>query len=161
MKKLELAGRIAVDTGKILIADPEYVESLWIRGTQPPGHPPMVLTAKGRKKFPSAPAPQKFPFPWGNGKYDAKSPQHGGLSMNEMREQGLMEEAQRDPTGEFSLNGACLAVDTTVAGQLSNDIGVPLGMVTNSGFGDGIYPVYIRRAKNGRVAEVVIKFMED
>lgn len=157
--KYELAGRIAVDTGKILISDPEYVESLWIRGTEPPGHPLMTLTAKGRRMFPKAPAPQKWPFPWGN--YDAPSPNHGGLSVNEMRDRGLMEEAQRDPTGEYSLNGACLAVDTRVAGQLSNDIGVPLGVVTNTGYGDGIYPVYIRRNKDGRVAELVIKFTED
>jgi hypothetical protein len=160
MKKLERVGQVCVDTGKLLIADPDYVESLWKGGTEPPGHPLYALTPSGKKRFPNAPAPQTFPFPWGNGKFDAKSPQHGGLSVNEMREQGLMQDVPRDPTGEFSLNGACLAVDTTVTGQLTGDSGAPLGFVTNTGYGDGVYPVFVRRNKDGRVAELVIKFME-
>lgn len=159
-KKLELVGHVGVDTGKLLIADPDYVESLWVRDTEPPGHPLYALTPEGKKKFPNAPAPQAWPFPWGN--YDDPSPHHSGLSMNDMREQGLVMEVDRDPTGEFSLNGACLAVDKERTGSLKNDIGRSIGFVTSTGYGDGVYPIYIRKdQKTGRVAELVIKFMED
>ena len=69
-------------------------------------------------------------------------------------------EVDRDPTGS-SFNGACLAVDKTMTGELTNDVGAHIGFVTHTGYGDGVYPVYIRKDKDGRVAELVIKFMED
>lgn len=151
-----------MDTGKLLIADPDYVESYWRLGTNPPGHPPYVLSAKGRKLFPKlAKERWTFPFPWGDGKFSAASPLFKGKSINEMRNARLIDEVDRDPAGEFSLNGACLAVDKTVTGELTNDIGAKIGFVTSTGYGDGVYPVYIRKDKDGRVAELVIKFMED
>jgi hypothetical protein len=35
------------------------------------------------------------------------------------------------------------------------------GLVVSAGYGDGHYPVYIRRAPDGRVAEVRVQFIAD
>jgi hypothetical protein len=35
-----------------------------------------------------------------------------------------------------------------------------LGFCTSSGYGDGLYPVYVKRDETGRVAEIKIKFIE-
>ena len=35
-----------------------------------------------------------------------------------------------------------------------------LGVSVSTGYGDGCYPVYVRRAKDGRVAEVKVVFIE-
>ena len=36
-----------------------------------------------------------------------------------------------------------------------------MAVVVSSGLGDGVYPVEVRRAKNGRIAELRVKFMEE
>lgn len=46
--------------------------------------------------------------------------------------------------------------------QMNYDKGHPgLGVVVVSGYGDGTYPVEVRRAKDGTVAEVRVVFLED
>lgn len=46
-------------------------------------------------------------------------------------------------------------------GQVSNEQGYPFAVIIHpTGFGDGFYPVEIRRGVDGRVAEVRIRFME-
>jgi|LauGreDrversion4_2_1035121.scaffolds.fasta_scaffold02209_15 hypothetical protein len=34
-----------------------------------------------------------------------------------------------------------------------------LAFATSSGYGDGLYPVYVKRTNDGRIAEVKIKFI--
>jgi hypothetical protein len=59
--------------------------------------------------------------------------------------------------GEYSYQGASA---TTIA----NDVGV-LGhgtaVVFNTGYGDGVYPVYAQFDEDGRVAKIVIDFIGD
>ncbi len=46
--------------------------------------------------------------------------------------------------------------------QYNYDMGHPgLGVVVSTGYGDGEYPVYIRRNSDGRVCEVRVIFIDD
>ncbi len=46
--------------------------------------------------------------------------------------------------------------------QLNHKAGHPgMGMVVSTGWGDGTYPVYIKRNSDGRVAEVRVAFDSD
>lgn len=150
-------GTVCVDTGTLLLSDPGYVEDRWVRGTEPPGHPPLTLTQNGRLVYPKlAGQSWRWPFPWGN--YDDESPLFG-KSVSQLLEKRLLVRTSPDPTGEFSLNGACLAVQEDNWGGLIAENGSPIGLVLTTGYGDGAYPVEAR-LENGRVAEVRIRFME-
>ena len=66
----------------------------------------------------------------------------------------------------FSYIGACSQSNTPQqAGVLVNDIGAEMGVVCSSGFGDGGYPVYVKRHDFGewgkRVVEMKIEFVNE
>lgn len=56
--------------------------------------------------------------------------------------------------GRLTYNGACLAT-------LSSDSGVLSGkaFVTRTGYGDGAYPVFVGKDSQGRVVEIVVRFI--
>jgi hypothetical protein len=45
-------------------------------------------------------------------------------------------------------------------GKESCGVFAKIAFATSSGYGDGLYPVYVKRAPDGRIAEVKIKFIE-
>jgi hypothetical protein len=65
---------------------------------------------------------------------------------------------------DMTYSGACEATLSNAGfGFLSNTYGVKVAFATSSGYGDGVYPVYIKRY-GGRIAEMKIVFignMED
>jgi hypothetical protein len=59
----------------------------------------------------------------------------------------------------MSYNGACEATLSNAGfGFLSGTYGVKLAFACSSGYGDGVYPVYIKR-DGGRIAEMKIVFI--
>ena len=83
------------------------------------------------------------------------------------RSQQEMVEAMKDGSdNSFSYVGACSQSNTPQqAGVLVNDIGAEMGVVCSSGFGDGGYPVYVKRHDFGkwgkRVVEMKIEFVNE
>ena len=66
----------------------------------------------------------------------------------------------------YSYLGACSQSNTPQqSGVLVNDIGAEMGVVCSSGFGDGGYPVYVKRHDFGkwgkRVVEMKIEFVNE
>lgn len=59
--------------------------------------------------------------------------------------------------GEYSYHGASATTLDDVAGTLGNGSAV----VFNTGYGDGVYPVYAQFDRDGRVAKIVIDFITD
>ena len=59
--------------------------------------------------------------------------------------------------GEYSYHGASATTLDDVAGTL----GGGLAVVFNTGYGDGVYPVYAKFNEDGRVAKIVIDFIGD
>lgn len=55
-----------------------------------------------------------------------------------------------------------LGEDYPIAKQFKYDMGhAGLGVCVSTGYGDGTYPVYVRRNKEGRIMEAVIKFIDE
>ena len=59
--------------------------------------------------------------------------------------------------GDYSYLGAC----ATTISQTAGELGQGSSVVFNTGYGDGVYPVYVQYNDEGRVAQVVIDFVGD
>lgn len=59
--------------------------------------------------------------------------------------------------GEYSYHGASATSLDSQAGTL----GGGLSVVFNTGYGDGVYPVYAKFDEEGRIAKIVIDFISD
>lgn len=59
--------------------------------------------------------------------------------------------------GEYSYFGASATTLAKTYGQL----GIATAVVFNTGYGDGVYPVYVQTDDEGRVTKVVIDFEGD
>jgi len=59
--------------------------------------------------------------------------------------------------GEYSYQGA----SATTIGNVAGTIGGGLAVVFSTGYGDGVYPVYAQFNEDGRVAKIVIDFIDD
>jgi hypothetical protein len=59
--------------------------------------------------------------------------------------------------GQYSYLGAC----ATTISQNAGELGIGSAVVFNTGYGDGVYPVYVQYNEDGRVAKVVIDFVGD
>ena len=64
-----------------------------------------------------------------------------------------------DKIGKSSMSyaGACKAtLSDDSHGQLHNALGIDLAVAFSSGYGDGVYPVWARKNKDGRIVEVKV-----
>jgi hypothetical protein len=65
---------------------------------------------------------------------------------------------------EYSYAGACHAtLGEKQGGSLFNDIGAELGVAFSSGYGDGVYPVYVEYnddPKDKRVKRIIIELIQ-
>ena len=59
--------------------------------------------------------------------------------------------------GEYSYQGASA---TTIANSYG-ELGLSTAVVFNTGYGDGLYPVYVQLNEDGRVSKVIIDFEGD
>jgi hypothetical protein len=59
--------------------------------------------------------------------------------------------------GQYSYHGASA---TTLANSYG-ELGIGSAVVFNTGYGDGLYPVYVQLNNDGRVSKVVIDFEGD
>jgi len=59
--------------------------------------------------------------------------------------------------GDYSYQGASATTLASSAGEL----GISTAIVFNTGYGDGLYPVYVKYDNDGRVVKVVIDFEGD
>lgn len=61
----------------------------------------------------------------------------------------------------FSYSGCCNAiVSNKGAGQIFNDKKIPLAVASATGYGDGVYKVYVRYTYGGRVGDLKIHFAD-
>ena len=59
--------------------------------------------------------------------------------------------------GDYSYQGASA---TTIEGNYG-ELGISTAVVFSTGYGDGLYPVYVKLNNDGRVSKVVIDFEGD
>jgi len=73
------------------------------------------------------------------------------------------QEKEKGEDGNYSYRGACeKTCGNDQAGQLLNEIGAKMAVVSTTGFGDGVYPVYAEydqvSSKETRIKSLTIKF---
>jgi hypothetical protein len=59
--------------------------------------------------------------------------------------------------GEYSYQGASATTLDDVAGTLGGGLAVAF----NTGYGDGVYPVYAKFDEDGRITKIVIDFIDE
>lgn len=151
MKKL--IGTVAVDSGQILICDPCYVDSHWVKEDF------KVISKYQHIDGTILIYPTDFPH------YDFVIPKYG-KTMNQMVEDYEAVQLPREipDGGNFSYNTCCQATLTEEGyGHLNFPKGFEgLGVVSSTGYGDGVYPVYAEiDDRTKRVKSITIDFMDE
>ncbi len=150
-EKAQYVGSVGVDSAQLLITDPCYIGQ-WdsdaafedVRIYQRTDDPQRTL--RYAKDFATFAVPIAA---------------EGGKCMNELLAEGLYTKVETEPDNSYSYNGACQTTLASGSGELIGKNGIPLGVVTNTGYGDGVYPVYIKTNAEGRVVELSIVFIDD
>ena len=169
MKK-KLLGYVEVDSGMLVVCDPCYIDSEWKQEDFKDIRIHQHATLKSTK-FPK----KKHLFAYNSSKkiknllrdevdeffdnYESKT--STGKTMNEMEASKECSDALKVPEklksiGHFSYVGSC---ETTMANQhqLNYKLGHPgVGVVFNSGYGDGCYKIYGYFNKDNRCVKVEI-----
>lgn len=140
MQNFEQIGEVGVDSGQLMVCDPCYIDSEWqqheMEDTRLLKHKTTGEVYQYRVHFEN---------------YD--SILLDGKSVNDLIAEGTLIQIENKPTGEFSYDGACKA---TLTKESAGQLGFGLGVAFSSGYGDGVYPVYARKNKDGRIVEVRI-----
>jgi hypothetical protein len=152
-KGWKLLGVCGVDSGQLVVCDPCYIDSGWIKG-QEPAYPVEVLTEKGKKFF-----PDNKDWSWqynGHGTtYGSPQAALGGRSVNEARDEGLVKATPAPVKKEFSYRGCCDA--STGDNRIPFEAGHEGQAVCfSSGYGDGCFEVWGKTNEDGSIVEVRI-----
>jgi len=156
-----------VDSGQLLVCDPCYIDSEWVRDQEPGLEHPVYrdrrtgrrwqFTYPGEDGVKARPRQRGVrPFP---GTYADPIPEYGDRAPNDLIEAGTwvpLPQKASSRRREFSYHGCCqTTTKATCAGPLRFSRGhAGAGVVFASGYGDGYYPVYGRLNEEGRIVEV-------
>jgi hypothetical protein len=150
-----LLGHVDVDSGQILVCDPCYLGHSWKRGEKFKDYRPCLVTWKGKvTKIDMGKMIEE------GINYATPLPQFGNLTMNQLAAKKLAVAVPIPPTGEFSYDGCCKATQSpNLGGPLNHTTGhAGAGVVVQSGYGDGTYPVYAFYNEEGRIVRVEVCF---
>ena len=180
MKKLKTKivklGVVGVDSGQLIICDPTYIESQFQQpdseGKEDHAHSIYKHKLDGKLwQFCYGGKPSAKDVNAMTGTYSDVIPEYG-LSANDLREQGLLEETELDPTphipeAEFSYRGICKSTNNNnQGGQLNYLLGhAGVAVAFRTGLGDGTYDVFAEIVDTGycgeRVKKVWVEFITD
>jgi hypothetical protein len=146
-------GEVGVDSGQILVCDPCYIDSQWKNEE---------FNIKRRYKHTDGTI---LEYRVNFERYDIVIPEYG-KSMNDIIEAKEAVDIPDNAPAEnpFSYNACCKKTcGESEDGQLNYEMGhAGVGVVTCSGYGDGVYPVIADiDNKTGRVKSITIVFIED
>jgi hypothetical protein len=151
MKKF--IGEVGVDSGQILVCDPCYIDSEWQKEDF------NILRRHQHKDGTILQYGKDFKH------YDEIIPKYS-KTMNQINDDKEAVDMPDNAPAEnpFSYNACCKkTLGESEDGQLNYKIGhAGVGVVTNSGYGDGVYPVFANiDDKNGRVKSITIVFIDE
>ncbi len=150
-------GVVGVDSGQLLICDPRNLLSEWKGKGTAGGTAGYYVDDNGRAfacslHHDKPPVKDCIMF----GHYDQKLKELGGKTPNDMGKKWKHIPPPR--SREFSYDGCCHASDDRTDGQLNYTLGhAGAGVCFASGYGDGVYPVFARLNRDGRIVEVKIE----
>lgn len=139
-----LIGHAPVDSGQLMLVDPSYIDSNW-------RYERFQDTRRYRHKVTGAVLQYGVHF----GRYDDPILSCECMSMNQLLETGAWEEEFVPVPGGLSYNSVSRTTVNSDSGE------VECAVAFRTGWGDGNYPVFARRNKDGRIAEVRIVFIDD
>lgn len=142
---MEKIGECGVDSGQLMIVDPCYLKD-WKDNEFKLERE--YIDKKGKiisygKDF---------------NNYESKLSQYKNKTVNKLIEEGILKELSIKKTGEFSYDGVCRE---TCSEKSSGCIKNGIATVFASGYGDGVYPIYAKRNKEGRIIQVIIDMLDE
>lgn len=137
----EFLAEVGVDSGQLLLVDPCYIDSLWKKVG-------FEYVRQYRHKHTGEILEYCKDFPH----YEAVIERHG-KTMNDLNESGDWEPVDQPSTGGLNYAACCHATLSKADGGQ-----VDLGAAFSTGYGDGVYPVFARRNKEGYIMQVMIDF---
>ena len=165
MSEWEKAGIVGVDSGQLMVVDPTYIDSEWVKEDYSLPHPRWALNDAGQARFPHAASWEwGFDFKDMATTYETTWPELGDLTVNELIVQDLVSQVELviPEHAPFGYNAVCLAtLNAPYYGQLNYRMGHPgVAVAFSSGWGDGVYEVQVRKV-DGRIAEARIIMIDE
>lgn len=152
---MELIGYVGVDSGQVMIVDPCYL-GRW-KDNEFNYRTGIRNKTTGREICCWEEIEGVGKINWAT-----PLPEFEGKNMNTLAEDvENWEKFEEYPdAGDFSYSGvAGITCGEESAGEIA--IGGTSCVASTSGYGDGEYPVYLKRTKNGRIKEMTIVFISD
>jgi hypothetical protein len=153
-KNWNLIGKVGVDSGQLMVCDPCYIDSEWIKDKEPTDYPTYVLTVGGQMKFPKLNKGWTWQYNSYGTAYDSPQETLGGLSINDAIDKKYVRPVPQPVTKEFSYRGCCDATKTGIGGSMVFKKGHDGAGVAFSSNDDGCYEVWGRTGSDGRLTEV-------
>jgi hypothetical protein len=148
MQTRKLIGRVAVDSGQLLISDPCYIDSEWEKED--------FLNVR-RYKHTLSESQLTYPYDFEN--YQQVIEPYG-KTMNQLLDTGEWVQMEREPAHNgFSYNACCVAtLSKDGHSELKFKRGnTGVGLAFRTVYGDGYYSVYGVYNKNGLMTKVEIE----
>lgn len=137
----EEIAQVDVDSGQILIVDPAYVDERWEK-----------QAFQDIRQYKHKVTGEILEYCKDFMHYEAIIKRHNA-TMNQLNKTGDWIEVEQPPVEGLNYNACCRqSISTKSGGQ------VDLGAAVSAGYGDGAYPVYVRRNYEGRVMQVLVDF---
>ncbi len=151
----KIIGEVGVDSGQILVCDPCYIDSEW-------KYEECSFDRKHRH-LDGTVLQYRVDFP----NYGVVIPKYGKTMNQIIADKEAYEIPESPAEYSFSYNACCKKTcrddEEENNGQLNYEAGHPgVGVVTSSGYGDGVYPVVADiDDKTGRVKSITVVFIDD
>jgi hypothetical protein len=144
----QLIGHVGVDSGQLLLCDPCYIDSQWVKED-----------FEDLRRYQHKDTKKQLTYRLNFGNYQEVIPDYN-KNMNELLETGEWEEVPdtKGAVNPFSYNACCKAtLSEDGHGQLKDEVGVAF----STAFGDGIYPVVAHYMDDGTLRSVEVVFQND
>lgn len=150
----KLIGHVGVDSGQLLLCDPCYIDSQWVKEDFEDFRTYQHKDTKNELTY-------RIDF----GNYQQPIAAYDNKCMNELIATGEWEEIPdtKGPSNPFSYNACAKATLSEEGhGQLNFKLGHPgAGVAFSTAFGDGLYPVVAHYHRDGTLRSVEVLFQND
>lgn len=140
----ELLAEVGVDSGQLLLVDPCYIENHW-----------KTDQFKDLRQYRHVTTGDVLEFRKDFSNYEQTIERYG-KTMNQLNATGEWKPIDRPMPDGMSYNACCHATLSDAQGGQ-----VDLGAAFSTGYGDGLYPVFVKRNAEGRIMQVLIDFEDD
>lgn len=149
----KLIGHVGVDSGQLLLCDPCYIDSQWVKEE-----------FEDLRMYENKITKDRLQYLIDFNNYQSPIEKYDGKNMNDLLSTGEWEELPFGPAEHpFSYNACAKAtLSDDGYGQLKFKMGHEgVGVAFSTAFGDGYYPVYANYDEEGTLRSVEVIFVDD